>query len=412
MKQSRLTDAQREQIDQRIRLNAAQDENRLFRSEEKRRVSFGREKRRVILCGVAMVVLYLLSILLTASLLNGNLSLAWVAKHALRRVSDLVDLMTGNHLQSGIHYWLCQFATPVVAGMALAVSGACFQALFHNPMASPTMLGVEAGGTLGTTIYVMLFYTPLLSGFLSVSYEGYAMEVHSMSLWQRYGQYFCTFAGCILVVLVVMLLVKVVGRGKISTVPLMIGGTLFTSAVSSLLSVLQYYATTIGGNSMLASEIQAMQAGTFSGITSPTLLLCFAVPALLPMAVMLPLAGRLNILAFGEDEARLLGVSTGGERLVFILLSTLMTAAVVAFCGAISFLGLIVPHVARYLVGSDFRKVLPASAFLGGIFLLLAFDVAYLFNNLVNAGTIVNVGGGVVFMVYMTRFRRRGHGKA
>lgn len=410
MKRTQLTDAQRELLEERIQLNEAQDEDRLFRSEERRRVFFSREKRLVILCGAAMLVLYVLSVLLTVNLLNGNLSLAWVSKHALRRVSDIVDLLTGNHLQSGIHFWLCQFAAPVVAGMALAVSGTCFQAMFRNPMASPTMLGVEAGGTLGAVLYITTLYTPVLSGLFQASYEGYALEVHAMTIWQRYGQYIAVFAGCVVVVLAVMLLVKVVGRGKISTAPLMIGGMIFSSSVSAIMTAMLYYQSTSGGDPMLITQIQAMQAGSFNSITSPLMLLCFAIPALLPMVVLIPMAGRLNILAFGEEEARLLGVSTGTERLVFILLSTVMTAAVVAFCGAISFLGLIVPHVARYIVGSDFRRVLPASAFLGGIFLLLAFDASYMSNYYVNAGAIINVGGGLVFMLYMTKYRRRNHG--
>ena len=410
MKQPQQSEEQRAQLERRIRLNMEREEEQLFRSEERRRVHFSRERRRVLLCGAALAVLYVLSVLLTVNLYNGNLSLAWLAKHLLRRTADIVDLLTGSHLQSGIHFWLCQFATAAVAGMALAVSGACFQALFHNPMASPTMLGIEAGGTLGAAIYLMLFYTPMLSGFLSASYEGYALEYHTMTVWQRYGQYFTVFAGCITVVLAVMLLVKVVGRGKISTVPLMIGGTIFTTSVSSILNVLLYYESTSGGSTMIIAELQAMQMGSFMPIATPALLACFAVPALLPMAVIFPLSGRLNILAFGEDEARLLGVSTGGERFVLILLSTIMTAAVIAFCGAVSFIGLIIPHIARYLVGSNFRHLVPASAFLGGIFLLLAFDLSYLFNGYLDAGAITNLAGGLIFVVLMTRYRRRGHG--
>lgn len=408
MKQSRYTGPQR---DDRIRVSSKQEDEPIFGELEERRVSFSPEVRRVILSGAAMIVLYVLSILLTINLFTGNLSLAWLAKHILRRVEDIIDLFTGNHLQSGIHFWLCQFAAPVVAGMALGASGACFQALFRNPMASPTMLGVETGGTLGAAIYLLLFYTPSLSGLLQASYEGYAFEYHAMSLLQKYGQYFSVFCGCILVVLVVLALVKIAGHGKISTVPLMIGGTLFTSSSSAVLNVLLYYEEITGSDPTIISELQAMQAGAFRFITSPVMLGCFAALALLPLPVLLPLSGRLNILAFGEDEARLLGVSTGGERFAFILLSTVMTAAVVAFCGAISFLGLIVPHVARYLVGSDFRKILPESAFLGGIFLLLAVDLSYMLNGYIDPGLIVNTIGGFVFMVYMTKYRRNGHGR-
>lgn len=396
--------------ERRIRVDMG-DETKLYRSREKQRVHFSKGRRTVVLCGVAVVVLYVLSIFFVVNLFTQNLSLAWLGKHAIRRAADILDLITGNHLQSGIHFWLCQFATPLVAGIALGASGACFQSLFHNPMASPTMLGVEAGGTLGSALYVVFFYTPVLSGLLSASYEGYALEYHTMTVWQKYGQYFVVFIGCILVVLAVMLLVKVAGRGKLSTVPLMIGGTIFTTSVNAIVNVLVYYESVNNGNPTLLTEIQALQAGTFQSITSPLLLACFAVPALLPMLVMLPLSGRLNILAFGDEQARLLGVSTEKERFVFLMLSTVMTAAVVAFCGAVSFVGLLVPHLARYLVGSDFRHMVPVSAFLGGIFLMLAFDLSYMLNGYLDAGAIVNVVGGVIFVVYMARYRRRGHGR-
>ena len=127
------------------------------------------------------------------------------------------------------------------------------------------------------------------------------------------------------------------------------------------------------------------------------------------MAVLMLMCGRLNLIAFGEEEARMMGVDLGLERTVIVLLSTVMTAAVVAFCGAISFVGLIVPHLARHVAGNDFRRLTPACAFLGGLFLLLAFDLSYMLNYVVNAGLIVNVAGGGIFLISMIRYRRRGH---
>ena len=86
-----------------------------------------------------------------------------------------------------------------------------------------------------------------------------------------------------------------------------------------------------------------------------------------------------------------------------------MTAAVVAFCGAISFIGLIAPHFARMVAGNDFRCLVPASAFLGGIFMLLACDLSYMMNGMLNAGNIVNITGAAFFLVFMTRYRRKGN---
>ena len=397
------------QRDGRIRLEPDVEQRGMGSGRTGEGARLTREGRRVLWCGGALAVAFVLSVLLVGNLFNGDFSLAWVARYALRRCGDILDLLTGARLQSGIHFFLCQFACPVLAGAALAVSGACFQAVFHNPMASPTLLGVESGGALGATVYLLFCYTPSLAGLLDVSYEGYALEYHAMTIWQKYGQYFMTFAGCVAVVAAVLLLTKLSGRGRIATVPLMVGGTVFTTCISTLVTAAQYYEAIRGGDTMVIAQVQAIQSGSFQNISTPALLLCLAVLVLIPMAVLMLMCGRLNLIAFGEEEARMMGVDLGLERTVIVLLSTVMTAAVVAFCGAISFVGLIVPHLARHVAGNDFRRLTPACAFLGGLFLLLAFDLSYMLNYVVNAGLIVNVAGGGIFLISMIRYRRRGH---
>ncbi len=405
----KLSESERYRLDQRIKLNMAENDAQLYANTEKRRLYLGKERKRTILCGVALVLCFILSVLLVCDLMNNNFSFAWLMKHFLRRCNDIIDLIAGNHLQSAIHFWLCQFASAAIAGMALGASGACFQALFHNPMASPTMLGVEAGGTLGKTVFLLCFYTPMLST-MTYSYDTYSLEVHLMSVWQRYAQYILTFLGCITVVVVILIISKVSSRGKLQTVPLVVGGTIFTTSVEALLNLFIYYESTSGDSTVL-SELESLQAGAFTAITIPTQLLLFAIPALLPLPILLLLAGRLNVIAFGEEEARSMGVSVGWERVVLILLSTIMTAATVAFCGAISFVGLIIPHIARYFVGQDLKHVLPVSTFLGGIFMLLAFDVSYMMRGAVDAGAVVNVAGGLIFLFFMIRSRMlSGHG--
>lgn len=403
----RIPEEKREALDSRIRLNMEEEQELLFGSREKRRFHVRREWRAVAICGIAMLVVFILSFFLCGNLLNGNFSLAWVTKYVVRRFRDLTDLLTGNRLQTGVHFFLCTFICPMLAGMGLAASGACFQALFRNPMASPTLLGIESGGSLGATVYVLFLYTPTISGLLQVSYEGYAIEYHAMTVWQKYGQYLTTFAGCIVVVVIVLILTKLSGRGKVETVPLMVGGMVFTSFISTAVTAVQYYEATVGGNSMVVEEIASLQAGSFNNIASPPLLMCFSIPVILPVIVLFLLSGRLNIIAFGEEEARLMGVKVGFDRTFLIILTTVVTAAVVAFCGNIGFVGLIVPHLARRIVGSDFRHLVPASAFLGGIFMVLAYDISYMVNGLVDTGTVINVVGGFAFVIVMLKYRRQ-----
>lgn len=403
----RIPEEKREALDSRIRLNMEEEQELLFGSREKRRFHVRREWRAVAICGIAMLVVFILSFFLCGNLLNGNFSLAWVTKYVVRRFRDLTDLLTGNRLQTGVHFFLCTFICPMLAGMGLAASGACFQALFRNPMASPTLLGIESGGSLGATVYVLFLYTPTISGLLQVSYEGYAIEYHAMTVWQKYGQYLTTFAGCIVVVVIVLILTKLSGRGKVETVPLMVGGMVFTSFISTAVTAVKYYEATVGGNSMVVEEIASLQAGSFNNIASPPLLMCFSIPVILPVIVLFLLSGRLNIIAFGEEEARLMGVKVGFDRTFLIILTTVVTAAVVAFCGNIGFVGLIVPHLARRIVGSDFRHLVPASAFLGGIFMVLAYDISYMVNGLVDTGTVINVVGGFAFVIVMLKYRRQ-----
>jgi iron complex transport system permease protein len=173
--------------------------------------------------------------------------------------------------------------------------------------------------------------------------------------------------------------------------------------------MVQYYETVAGGNAMVISQLQSMQAGAYQNILQPELLVCFALSALLPMIPVFILRSRLNIISFGEQEARLMGVSIGKERTLFLLLATSMTAAVVAFCGNISFVGLVAPHFARQIVGNDYRHVIPESALLGGLFMLAAYDISYMFNSYLNVGVVVGLVGGVIFTVFMTRYRRKGN---
>jgi len=395
-------------LNERIKLKMDMESGRLFMDEEARRVAVAKEQRRVTLLGVGMVVVFVLSVLLAVNTFNPNFSAAWLGQIFMRRINDVVDLLTGNHLQSGIHLFITQFACALVAGCALAISGACFQAIFHNPMASPTILGVESGGALGATVYVLFFYTPGLSAILHGSYEDYAFEVHSASIWQRFGQYFSVFLGCLAIVVIVMLITKISGRGRIKTVPLMVGGMIFTASISSFISLASYYAAITSGNPALVEIIRNLESGTFNPISTPQLLMYFAVPVIFASVIMLIMSNRLNVIAFGEEEAKTMGVNLRVDRVIFLLLSTILTAAVVAFCGTISFVGLIIPHFARFIVGNNFRHLIPASMFLGAIFMLLAFDLSYMTNNILNAGSIVNLAGGIIFAVFMVRYRRRG----
>ena len=129
---------------------------------------------------------------------------------------------------------------------------------------------------------------------------------------------------------------------------------------------------------------------------------------IVPMILLFFLTGRLNVIAFGEDEARTMGVNVERTRVLFIILTTVMTAVTIAFCGQVSFIGLMIPQLARFVVGTDYRYLLPASAFLGGMAMLLGYVVHYSMNFAMSVGAYVNSIGSVVFLVMMIYYKRSG----
>jgi iron complex transport system permease protein len=407
---SKNPQAEKQEIQSRIRLNMEYQAGTVFAQAEQKRFNLSRHSRRTVWLGIAMLVIFALSVVFCGNMMNPNFSLAWVLKYALRRLQDIIALFSGAHTQSGIGFFLCQFATPIIAGLALGASGACYQGVFRNPMASPTLLGVESGGALGATVYILFIYQPTLAPILSTVYGDYTYTYFkTMGFFERYGAYFATFLGCIAMVGLVMLIAKASRRGRLDTVTLMIGGSIFTAAISTLINLIQYYQMTIGGNSAVITQIQALQSGNFVTVSTPEMLLQFTVPVLSAFILLSLLGGRLNIIAFGEDEARMMGVNTGKMRIALLLLATVMTAAVVSFCGTIGFVGLICPHFARMLVGNDFRRLIPASGFIGGVFILLAYNISYAINMYLNAGSIINILGGIIFAVFLIYYRRQGN---
>ncbi|MCD7860853.1 MAG: iron ABC transporter permease, partial [Oscillospiraceae bacterium] len=141
----------------------------------------------------------------------------------------------------------------------------------------------------------------------------------------------------------------------------------------------------------------------------PTMLLVMSIPIVIPLIILLCMSNRLNVIAFGEEEATAMGVNVGRERLVMIILTTIITGTTVAFCGQISFVGLMVPQFARFVVGTDYKYLLPASTFLGGVIMLLAYVLYYTLGFAFSVGTYVNAVGSVVFLIFMIHYRRKGH---
>ncbi len=235
----------------------------------------------------------------------------------------------------------------MVVGMTLALAGATFQALLRNPLAEPYTLGVASGGSLGALIALKI--APVLGLTWS---------------WMGPGP---THVAAFLGSLAVVLLVYAFGRsmGMLNTYDLLLAGVTMALFCGAAMMALQYFAD----HRELFGMIRWMM-GTVETVDYDELLatLMLVAPAWI---VLLALAGAMNQVALGEELALARGVPVGLVQALGFFAASLATGSVVAVCGPIGFVGLIVPHAVRFVVGPDHRVLLPTAALIGGAFLVV-----------------------------------------
>lgn len=234
----------------------------------------------------------------------------------------------------------------VLVGAALSVSGAAYQVMFRNPMVSPTILGVSAGAAFGAAIAILLSLPVLV--------------VH-----------LTTFGGGLLAVAITYVVGVKFCRGGNTTLAIILSGIIVSTLFTSLLSMIKYVADPYDKLPVIVYWLM----GSLASITRDNLIL----PLLLMAAAFLLLyflRWKINLLSFGDEEAKSLGIPVERLRLTVIICATLMTAAAVSISGIIGLVGLVVPHLVRFIVGPDFRFLLPGSALMGGLFLLASDNLA------------------------------------
>ncbi|HLE42462.1 MAG TPA: iron chelate uptake ABC transporter family permease subunit [Methylomirabilota bacterium] len=265
--------------------------------------------------------------------------------------------------------------TAMVVGGGLAVTGAALQGLLRNPLADPYVLGTSSGAALGAAIGILIPFRVLFLDF---------GLVHVLA-----------FAGALAAVLTVERLSR---RGTLASLT----GLLLTGyAVSSLLAAGLALVMYASGQSL--RQIFFFLLGSFDGST--WLRLAGAAPIVLVGVLLIALRARaLNALLLGEDGAAHLGLEVGRERTILLVLASLVTAASVAVSGLIGFVGLVVPHAVRLLVGPNARAVVPASLVMGAAFLGLADLVSRLAGE-IPVGVVTAIVGAPFFLYLLGRAR-------
>ncbi len=264
--------------------------------------------------------------------------------------AKFIDLIMGRAADSTEAAILWEIRLPrvllaLVAGIGLAAAGVTWQGVLRNPLADPYLIGVSAGGALGAGL--ALFW----KGELPLGAQAVPIAA---------------FVGSLLALGLVW---GISGRGaSFSVERMLLAGVAVGSFLSAILSMLLFW------NQESLTTLYFWMLGSFSGRTWEDLRL--AAPYLgVGMGLLFWQLRHLNVLQLGADRARGLGVDTLSVQRWLIVGASLVTASVVAVCGMIGFVGLVVPHLTRLLVGPDLRKVLPASCLLGAI-LLVGADLA------------------------------------
>ncbi len=266
----------------------------------------------------------------------------------------------------------------LVVGAALSIAGASYQGMFRNPMVSPDILGASAGAGFGAAIGLLLSFP-----IWGVQVSGFAFGLVAVGL--------------------TYLISTVVGRGNNTTLMMVLTGMVVSTMFQSFISLTKYVADP-------TSKLPAITFWLMGGLSTVTMkdAIMLAVPVVAGSIPLYLLRWQMNVLSFGEDEARTMGVNTQLLRTVIVICSTLATAASVAVAGMVGWVGLVIPHIARMVVGPNYKALLPVCLVIGGTYLLLVDDIARnLFSMEIPLG-ILTSSIGAPFFVYLLVKGRRG----
>ena len=305
-------------------------------------------------------------------------------------LADIIDILTGSHESNEawryiiLNARLPQAITGMLCGSSLAVSGLLLQTAFRNPLAGPSIFGINSGASLGAALVLLAFGGGITVGGIAI---GGFMAVLAAA-----------FAGAVAVMLLLLAFAGIVKNN----VMLLIVGIMIGYMASSAISLLNFFATEEGVHSYMVWGL-----GNFGGVSLSQIPL-FATVTIAGLAWALLLIKPLNTLLLGEQYAENLGVNTIRLRNQLLVVTGLLTASATAFCGPIAFIGLAVPHISRMLLATDnHRHLIPSTIFTGAAIALLCNIICTLpgENGVIPLNAITPIMGAPVIIYVITRGR-------
>jgi iron complex transport system permease protein len=328
------------------------------------------------------------ALLLSAAIGAVSMPLSDVARMLLARLFPITPDWPATFNTILFDIRLPRTALIALTGAALAGSGSAYQGLFRNPLADPYLIGIASGASLGAVI-AMAWRWPAME---SPSWGGSALSFAAVPI--------AAFAGALLAAIIVYNIARVGRTTPITT--LILAGVAFGSFATALTTLLM-----LGTQGELRRAVVWMLGGFSLGGWSPVIaVLPFTV---IGSSVLIALGRALNVLQFGDDQARQMGLDVERVRLIVIVAASLTTAAAVAFSGVIGFVGLAVPHLIRLMWGGDYRRLIPLSIIGGAAGLLLADIIArtLLAPQEVPVGVITALIGAPFFVWLLRRAKRQ-----
>ena len=340
-----------------------------------RRIRWSDGRENLVIAGMAVLVVVLAGV----SLLLGRFPIGPAEALAMLANQVAPDLIepTWTNQQASIFFnvRLPRIVLALLIGCCLASAGAAFQGTFQNPLVSPDLLGASQGAALGAAIAILM-------GLSSIQ----------ISMW--------AFVFSLITVGLVVF-ISMHARGNPITVVILAG-----VMVSSLFSAGVSYTKLVADPNDTLPAITYWLMGSLTGAKFADIKLVI-VPMVIGLVTLFALRWRINILTMGDDEAATMGVNARLVRLLVMVAATLVTASSVAVSGMIGWVGLVIPHLCRMLVGCDYRKLLPASMVMGAGFLLLVDDVARVATTMeIPIGILTAFVGAPFFLYLITKGRR------
>ncbi len=320
--------------------------------------------------------------LIAIALICIYLDLAWVSSTKIYSFNDVIDTIFGNGSWGSniiiLNTNLPRIVIGAVVGMGLAISGAAMQAVFRNPLASPYLLGLSSGASVGAAISMVFLVS--IPAFIATP--------------------ILAFITCFATMTIVYLMARI--GGTVRTETLILSGVAMTSLLSAIVSLLTYLA---------GDKLEGIVFWTMGnlGMASWGEIL-FVAPTIIVSAIfLLTQVKPLNAMMLGDIHAMDLGVNVKTTRLFVLILVTIIVAAAVSFVGVIGFVGLVIPHILRILLGPDNRVIMPMSLITGAIFVVMCDVISHvvvLGVGVLPIGVVTSLIGAPVFIYLLIRRKK------